>query len=809
MDKFDVKIMPIRWGNTPLNALEPGRDDELINRILLTPQLPKKPEVTFQVSVPNEFQPIGEFNIGVTAGIETTVVPATWIEGMNRMHKNIVPSEFAKQAFIATGYTKNHPQTKQPIGQLKLEREIDIIFEGCDTSIYYRKEEKDMDQRLRDKLSFVSEDWAYLVVGHWLQGIMGHDRKDIGMTVKVFLETFKNMQNPPALILKTSSATFSVMDRDEMLKRLNEIKKSIQGADTLPNIYLLHGQLTDNEMNDLYNHPKVKAMVTLTKGEGFCVRDYTNILTSDGLKRIDGIKLGDKVLTHMGNFKTVTSLLQRKYNGNMYNIEVFNGFSHEKIFFTSNHNILSYDRKLNEFNWRRADELRQTDYVCMPKFNNSNNNTEYITIYDYVKDIPNITLNEENVIEYIHSDKTDRLNIIENKKLKLNAELGKLTGYYLSEGTADGNGIYFSLNLKEENTIAKEIIDLFKILFNINTYETIKVEKTNKLIIRFYSKIVSNFLIGFCGKYSYGKFINEIIFKANYEFKINLISALLLGDGEIKTNTVSLSLVNENIIKNIRILLLEIGILSNFDFRSMDKMNAYSKIKHKHDVFRIRIAKKESVIKLLNLINSNHTFTDFKLPNNAILEKNKKSLYTTDYMLFQIKKINTEYYSGKVYNISVDDDESYCLQNFVVHNCRPLLEFSMTGKPIIASAWSGHMDFLDRDLTILLPGKVDVVHPSAVNDFVLKESQWFTADYNVAGGAMMELFKNYNKYAAKARKMAYYNKNNYRLDDMCRKLNWFFEKHVPEFAEELDLVLPPSLNKLKTITLPKLKKSGG
>jgi glycosyltransferase involved in cell wall biosynthesis len=140
---------------------------------------------------------------------------------------------------------------------------------------------------------------------------------------------------------------------------------------------------------------------------------------------------------------------------------------------------------------------------------------------------------------------------------------------------------------------------------------------------------------------------------------------------------------------------------------------------------------------------------------------------------------------------------------------RPILEFSMTGKPIIASAWSGHMDFLDKDLTVLLPGKVDKVHPSSRNDFILENSQWFTADYGVASGAMMEVFKNYNKYASRGRKMSYFNKNNFGLTDMCRKINWFFEKNVPEFAEELDLKLPASATKLKTITLPKLKKTGG
>ncbi len=409
LDKYDVKILPLRWGNTPLNALEVGKDDDIISRILPTPQIQKQPEIVFHVTVPNEFNPIGLFNIGVTAGIETTIAPSSWIEGLNRMNINIVPSNFAKKVFASALYTKNDKYTNKPIGQLKLERDIDVIFEGCDTNIYRRIQENEISQKIKDELSFIQEDWAFLVVGHWLQGAIGQDRKDIGMTIKVFLEAFKNKPNPPALIIKTSLATFSILDRDEILKRINEIKMSIRDAKTLPNIYLLHGQLSDIEMNELYNHPKVKAMVTLTKGEGFG---------------------------------------------------------------------------------------------------------------------------------------------------------------------------------------------------------------------------------------------------------------------------------------------------------------------------------------------------------------------------------------------------------------RPLLEFSMSGKPILASAWSGHVDFLDKDLSILLPGKIDNVHESAVNDFILKESQWFTADYNVAAGAMLEVFSNYNKYLSNSKKMSYYNKNTFSLEMMQKKLNWFFEKNVPEFPEELELKLPESVNKLKTIKLPKLKKTG-
>ena len=110
----------------------------------------------------------------------------------------------------------------------------------------------------------IEEDFAYLFVGHWLKGSIGQDRKDVGMLIKCFVNSFKDEIDKPALILKTSSASFSVKERENLINRIQKIV----GDDKVP-VYLLFGDLKDEEMNDLYNHPKVKAMVSITKGEGF------------------------------------------------------------------------------------------------------------------------------------------------------------------------------------------------------------------------------------------------------------------------------------------------------------------------------------------------------------------------------------------------------------------------------------------------------------------------------------------------------------------------------------------------------------
>jgi hypothetical protein len=81
-------------------------------------------------------QPVGKYNIGLTAGIEATSCKAEWIEGLNRMDMNWVSSNFAKQTFQAMSYDKQDKRTKQIIGKVQLEKPVEVIFEGVDLGTY-------------------------------------------------------------------------------------------------------------------------------------------------------------------------------------------------------------------------------------------------------------------------------------------------------------------------------------------------------------------------------------------------------------------------------------------------------------------------------------------------------------------------------------------------------------------------------------------------------------------------------------------------------------------------------------------------
>ena len=266
-DKYEIQIQDVPWGECPRNALDIEKDFEIFTRIMKTNQVDRQPDVYVDIRIPNEFQTYGKVNIGITAGIETTTVSNAWIEGCNKMDLIIVPSEHSKSGFVNALYEKMQQMPdgqQQKIGELKLEKPMEVLFEGADDNIYTPIKNASL-----DLVDDIKEDFCFLHVGQWTQGGYGEDRKDIAKLVKVFYESFANKKEKPALILKSNGATYSIIDREQCLGKINEIKSKFPSDWSLPNVYLLHGSLSEEEMNKLYNHPKVKASVSLTHGEGF------------------------------------------------------------------------------------------------------------------------------------------------------------------------------------------------------------------------------------------------------------------------------------------------------------------------------------------------------------------------------------------------------------------------------------------------------------------------------------------------------------------------------------------------------------
>ena len=261
-EEWDIKIMPQRWGECPWNYL--SQDDPLRKRFTQSISNENKPEIWIQITVPNEFQPMGSaFNIGISAGIESTIYPGSWIEGSNRMNLNLLSSKHSKIVLDTTQLEKKDSRTNQSIGIAKNEKPSEVLFEGVDLNNYYKNPAKS------DILKDIPEDFCFLYTGHWLPGAFGEDRKNTGLMLKTFLETFNTpSKKKPALIMKTNQIDYSILDREDILKKIKGVKDMVKG-DNLPNIYLLHGEMTEEELNQVNNDPKVKSFINFTKGEGF------------------------------------------------------------------------------------------------------------------------------------------------------------------------------------------------------------------------------------------------------------------------------------------------------------------------------------------------------------------------------------------------------------------------------------------------------------------------------------------------------------------------------------------------------------
>jgi len=274
-DDLDIKCIDVKWGNTPRNHLnlEIPRHKKLLDTFSTPEEVQKRrPDILIDIRIPNEFATGAKINIGITAGVETDVVSPEFLEGMNRMNFNIVPSRFTADTFNRCSYDRMEDQPngeKKKAGVVKNEKPISVLFEGVDTDVYCPKQKHELEKGLYGELNdLIKEDFAYLHVGQWGQQGFGEDRKNIGVLIKSFLKAFSNIPNPSALVLKTNGANFSVLDRHDIKKKIQQVKDMFEGV-KLPNIYLIHGDFTIDEMSTLYNHPKIGAFITCTHGEGF------------------------------------------------------------------------------------------------------------------------------------------------------------------------------------------------------------------------------------------------------------------------------------------------------------------------------------------------------------------------------------------------------------------------------------------------------------------------------------------------------------------------------------------------------------
>lgn len=240
---FHVTTEITPWGNTPwyTNRTE---CDGLIDTIMeASKPINTKPDVSFQIMLPNEWQSnLAKKNFGVTAVVETDLCSKSWVQACQSMDHVIVPSEFSKKCLVNSG--------------LKSKR-VTVIPESFIDSC--------VDEPVELDISFETQD-NYLMFGQ-MSGDYETDRKNTATTIALFCDLFKH-NGDVGLIVKTNNGGNSSVDRQITRNKLESILKQVRKG-PFPKVYFLHGYLNEKEVSSLYKHPKVKGLISLTHGEGF------------------------------------------------------------------------------------------------------------------------------------------------------------------------------------------------------------------------------------------------------------------------------------------------------------------------------------------------------------------------------------------------------------------------------------------------------------------------------------------------------------------------------------------------------------
>jgi glycosyltransferase involved in cell wall biosynthesis len=250
-DIFDIFLIPINWGKTGwISHLNSERAwlDHLIMKTTFHVQNKGQFDISLQVTIPNEWEKLAPLNVGYTAGVETTLVAPQWVEKSALMDRIITTSKHAKDTLLNTSYEATNKQTGQTVPDYRVQTPTQEV----NYCVRYNEPQK-LDIELET-------DFNFLTVAQW------GPRKNLGNTVRWFVEEFKNEENV-GLVVKTNLMKNCIIDRGIMKDRLKAFLSEY--PDRKCKVYLLHGNLSDGEMASLYLHPKIRGLLALTHGEGF------------------------------------------------------------------------------------------------------------------------------------------------------------------------------------------------------------------------------------------------------------------------------------------------------------------------------------------------------------------------------------------------------------------------------------------------------------------------------------------------------------------------------------------------------------
>jgi glycosyltransferase involved in cell wall biosynthesis len=270
-DVFDIYALPLNWGQTSWifeDDEERNWIDSIINKTAMYVQQHGQVDIYVHVGIPPELKRKAPITISVNASIETDKVKAEWIDILNReCDKVITISEHARKVLVDTEYLVQDQFGR--VQKLKLKVPVEVVGYPVKDFNGYTNE------AAKEKLP-LDFDFNFLCVAQW------GPRKNLEKTIRWFLEEFKD--DKIGLVCKISGANNSLLDKKNCENLLEQILKDYQ--DKKCKVYLLHGDMNEEEIHNLYVHPQIKAMINFGHGEGF------------GLPLFEAAYCGLPVITH-------------------------------------------------------------------------------------------------------------------------------------------------------------------------------------------------------------------------------------------------------------------------------------------------------------------------------------------------------------------------------------------------------------------------------------------------------------------------------------------------------------------------------
>lgn len=422
----------------------------------------------------------------------------------------------------------------------------------------------------------------------------------------------------------------------------------------------------------------------------WCLPKNTKIVTEQGIKNIQDIKIGEKIYTHKTRFREVIHTFERKAKEKLIEISLFN--NNEKLLITKNHKILgiksencpyyiknktvclpdcSYKKVAKKGDWKTlkckdfykkynpefliTEFFEKGDFLCYP-IDRKVKDIKSIKISDYVKNIK--TKNGKilcNNNQYNHS--------LLNNSIKLSNDFMRLCGYYIAEGCSDISAISLSFDKNKNKEYIKDVKKIFLKLFGRETKDIIQ---DNVYRVVFYSTPLCQLFKILFGNSSLTKKIPQFMMQLPLEKQKELIKGYWRGDGCYFKDGYNFVTISYQLAEQIKQILMRFDILMSYhvekkgyyDFFELNRKKCYF-----NNSISLNIINIDAIKKFNKIVDYEH--------KKSLSKRNDKasSFIYKNYAFYKIRNIKQKSYSGSVYNLEIKEDNSYYLNNACVHNC--------------------------------------------------------------------------------------------------------------------------------------------